>query len=105
MTRAIRVPRVAAHLEEAQSLRSAYRQSGMPGVLRLEAESYKKAGAIFEAARCYAQVGENEQMFILLDDYFRRHYPGLSRLKVDPDFDPVRSELHFQDLLRRVALP
>ncbi|MBZ5689131.1 MAG: winged helix-turn-helix domain-containing protein [Acidobacteriia bacterium] len=97
--------RLAAHLEEAQTIRMAYRQSGMPGVLRIEAESYKKAGAIFESARCYAQVGEKEQMFILLDDHFRRHYPGLSRLKVDPDFDPVRSDPHFQDLLRRVALP
>ena len=43
-------------------------------VLRL-AESYKKAGAIFESARCYAQVGEKEQMFILLDDHFRRRFP------------------------------
>jgi len=97
--------RMAAHPDEAQTIHRAYQQSGMPGVLRLEAESYKKAGAIFEAARCYAQLGEKEQMFTLLNDYYRRHYPGLPRLKVDPDFDPVRSDPHFEDLLRWVALP
>jgi TolB-like protein/DNA-binding winged helix-turn-helix (wHTH) protein/cytochrome c-type biogenesis protein CcmH/NrfG len=97
--------RLAANPEEAQIIRLAYQRSGMPGVLRAEADSYTKAGAIFEAARCYAQLGEKKQMFTLLDDYYRRHYPGLARLKVDPDFDPVRSYPRFQELLRRVALP
>jgi hypothetical protein len=77
----------------------------MSGVLRAEAESYQRAGALFEAARCYAQLGEKDRVFDLLEAYYARHYPGLSRLKVDPDFDPVRSDPRFQDLLRRVAFP
>jgi TolB-like protein/DNA-binding winged helix-turn-helix (wHTH) protein len=98
--------RVAAETpDEAEVIKQAYRQSGMPGVLRAEAESYQRAGAIFEAARCYAQIGEKERVFNLLEQYYKRHYPGLSRLKVDPDFDPVRSDPRFNDLLQRVALP
>jgi len=91
--------------EEAEGIKLAYQRSGLPGVLRAEAESYQRSGAIFEAARCYVQAGEKSVAFTLLEDYYKRHYPGLSRLKVDPDFDPVRSDPRFLDLLRRVGLP
>ena len=97
--------RLAAHPDEAQTIKVAYQQSGMAGVLRAEAETYKKAGAIFEAARCYAQLGDKDRVFNLLEEYYKRHYPGLSRLKVDPDFDPVRSDPRFEELLRRLAIP
>lgn len=97
--------RLSANPEEAELIKLAYRKSGMRGVLHAEAESYLRAGAIFEAARCYAQLGERDQVFTLLNGYYRRHYPGLSRLKVDPDFDPVRSDPRFQDLLQQIALP
>ena len=95
----------AAGPEEAAAIKLAYQKSGLPGVLRTEAEAHQRAGAIFEAARCYAQAGEKNLAFALLEDHYTRHYPGLSRLKVDPDFDPLRSDPRFQDLLRRVGLP
>lgn len=95
----------AVDTDEAQSIGQAYRQAGLPGVLRAEAAAYERSGALFDAARCYVQAGEKDQAFTLLDGYYKRHYPGLSRLKVDPDFDPVRSDSRFQDLIRRVGLP
>jgi hypothetical protein len=95
----------AASPEEGQSIEHAYREYGLPGVLRMEAQAHQKSGAFFEAARCYAQAGERELAFALLEDGYRRHHPGLSRLKVDPDFDPVRLDPRFQDLLRRLGLP
>ncbi len=101
---AVKTRLAASDPEEAQTIERAYREGGLPGVLRSEAEMYQRAGALFDAARCYVQIGEKNLAFSLLDDYYRRHHPGLSRLKVDPDFDPVRSDPRFQDLLRRVGL-
>jgi TolB-like protein/DNA-binding winged helix-turn-helix (wHTH) protein/tetratricopeptide (TPR) repeat protein len=95
----------SASPEEAEGIKLAYQRSGLPGVLRTEAEAYQRSGAIFEAARCYVQAGEKSVAFTLLEGYYKRHYPGLSRLKVDPDFDPIRSDPRFLDLLRRVGLP
>jgi len=95
----------SASPEEREAIRLAYQRFGLPGVLRAEAEGYQRTGAIFEAARCYVQAGEANVAFPLLEAYYKRHYPGLARLKVDPDFDPVRSEPRFQELLRRVGLP
>jgi len=95
----------SASPEEAQAIKLAYQKSGLAGVLRAEAEAYQRTGAIFEAARCYVQIGEKDMAFTLLEDYYKRHYPGLARLKVDPDFDLVRSDPRLQDLLRRVGLP
>jgi len=91
--------------EEALTIKLAYQRSGLPGVLRAEAEAHRRAGTIFESARCYAQAGEKDLVFTLLEDYYKRHYPGLARLKVDPDFDPVRSDPRFHDFLQRVGLP
>lgn len=93
---AVKTRLAASDPEEAQTIELAYREGGLPGVLRSEAEMYQRTGALFDAARCYVQIGEKNLAFSLLDDYYRRHHPGLSRLKVDPDFDPVRSDPAFR---------
>jgi TolB-like protein/DNA-binding winged helix-turn-helix (wHTH) protein/Tfp pilus assembly protein PilF len=95
----------AANPERAVAIKLAYQRAGLPGVLRTEAQEYQRTGIIFEAARCYVQVGEKNVALTLLEGSYKRHYPGISRLKVDPDFDPLRSEPRFQDLLRHVGLP
>jgi len=94
----------AVDAEESQTIRQAYGQAGLRGVLRAEAAAYERMGALFDAARCYVQAGEMNSAFALLENYYKRHYPGLSRMKVDPDFDPVRKDPRFQDLLHRVGL-
>ena len=101
---AVRARLAAADPQEAQTIEQAYREAGLTGVLRAEAEAYQKAGALFDAARCYVQIGNNDQAFSLLDNYYKRRHPDLSRLKVDPDFDPVRSDPRFQDLPRNPRL-
>ena len=102
---AVNMRLVAASSEQGLSIQQAYQVSGLPGVLRVEAEEHVKAGAIFEAARCYAQAGEQDLALALLEDNYKRHYPGLSRLRVDPDRDPIRSDPRFQELQGRIGLP
>ena len=81
----------------------AYRTGGYRAVLLLEAEEYKRTRSLVEAARHYAQAGEKELALAALEETLANHWPGLDRLKVDPDFDPLRSEERFNRLLPLVG--
>ena len=52
----------------------------------------------------YIGVGDNDKAFEWLEKSFAAHSPGLVALKVDPVFDPLRSDPRFDSLLRRVGL-
>jgi TolB-like protein/DNA-binding winged helix-turn-helix (wHTH) protein/tetratricopeptide (TPR) repeat protein len=52
----------------------------------------------------YIGSGDKDQAFAWLEKSVAAHSPGLTALKVDPVYDPLRSDPRFQDLLRRVGL-
>ena len=93
----------AARPEEVRAVERAYRSSGYRGVLALQAEAAKSKGNLGAAARAYAQAGDKEQALALLEECYRRHLTGLGGLKVDGDFDPIRSDARYKELLKRVG--
>jgi TolB-like protein/DNA-binding winged helix-turn-helix (wHTH) protein len=52
----------------------------------------------------YIGVGNKDEAFALLKKSVAAHSPGLVTLKVEPAFDPLRSDPRFDDVLRRVGL-
>jgi hypothetical protein len=54
----------------------------------------------------YAAVGlvDKDEAFAALEQAYQRHSLVLSNLKVDPLYDPLRSDPRFQDLMRRIGL-
>jgi len=49
-------------------------------------------------------VGDKEEALTDLEKAYAGHLTFLATLKVEPVFDPLRSDPRFQDLLRRVGL-
>ena len=55
-------------------------------------------------ATAYAVIGDKTRAFAWLDKAYEAHSNLITCLKVDPAFDPLRSDPRFQSLLRRVGL-
>ncbi|MGB6484701.1 MAG: winged helix-turn-helix domain-containing protein [Candidatus Acidiferrales bacterium] len=52
----------------------------------------------------YAGMGDRDNLFAYLQEALQQHLNILTALKVDPVYDPYRSDPRFQALLRRVGL-
>jgi len=57
-----------------------------------------------QAAHVHGALGHKAEAFVLLERAYRDKSPGMVWLKVDPRFDPLRSDKRFQDLLKRLGL-
>ena len=53
----------------------------------------------------YAGLGEKDQAFAWLEKAYEERTSRLSYLKVEPLWDPLRSDPRFADLVRRIGLP
>lgn len=90
--------------ERAQAIERTYKTSGFAGLMRQGAEAFKKDGALVEAARCYAQIGDSNQALTLLEDCYQRRCSSMATIKAEPDFDVLQPEARFQSLLQRLGL-
>ncbi len=66
----------------------------------LSKQEYVSPGLI---ALIYAGLGQKDQAFKLLEEAYERS-DGLNYLKVDPEFDSLRSDPRFTELLKKIGL-
>jgi TolB-like protein/DNA-binding winged helix-turn-helix (wHTH) protein/Flp pilus assembly protein TadD len=109
-----------AEIKRAQALQ----EDGNPNALALLAYAYGMAGSLAEAQHIREQLqrsprppasayqlllhiglGETDRAFAVLEKAVARHELLWSFVAADPRNDPLRSDPHFADLLRRVNLP
>lgn len=106
--RAVNVTQGTARAQAMAGLAHVYAVSGkkaearkiLAELQRLSAQSYVPAT---DAALIYAGLGEKDKSFAFLDKAYEEHSFALSNLKVEPRFDPLRSDPRFADLLRRIG--
>jgi len=58
----------------------------------------------YSFALAYARLGDRDQAFQSLERAFQDRAQEMTRLKVDPLLDSLRTDSRFADLLRRVGL-
>ena len=98
------------HPEVGAALLKAFDASGVDGALQLLIAGLlrKRASGAYEPAEhiaeLYSRLGRKDEALKWLEQGYREHDTELNRLKVDPIFDPLRSDPRFLDLVHRVGL-
>jgi hypothetical protein len=72
---------------------------------QLQSRSKRQYVSPYFVAWFYAGLGEGDKAFQCLEKAYTEGNPMLALLKVDPVFDPLRSDPRFQDHLRRMNFP
>lgn len=88
-------------------LGSAYAQKGNRArgqAILKQLQTSKEYVSPFELAILHAALGERDQAFASLEKAYAAHDVQFQFLGVSPEWDPLRSDPRFQDLLRRVGL-
>ena len=91
-------------------LKEAFARSGPRGYWSRTLERYRKSGGSYHAspgmvAAVCARMGNKQCVFEWLEKGFEERDDLMINLKVEPIFDSLHSDPHFQDLVRRVGLP
>ena len=97
----------------AAELRKAYLQSGPKGYwqkrLELAIQRRRRSPEPYQSAMglasLYSRLGDKDKAFESLEIAYQDVDENLTEVKVDPAYDPLRSDPRFQDLLRRIGLP
>ena len=72
---------------------------------QLDAQSKKESISGYQFAVIYAGLGELNKALAELEKAFKERSTLLGYIKMDPRFDPIRSDARFIDLQRRIGLP
>ena len=71
----------------------------------MKAPGQKSYASPFGIAAIYCGLREKHQALAWLERAYQERDPHLPEANVEPAFDPLRSDPHFQDLMRRSTLP
>jgi tetratricopeptide (TPR) repeat protein len=93
----------------AVSVKRAYKTDGAKGYARAMAETLtsnreRAAPPATVLAAYWAEAGETDKAFEVLEEAYRDHDERLLMLK-DPRMDPLKADARYKDLVRRVGLP
>ena len=97
----------------AEALRTEYRKAGEKAYYRKLLEFIEAVRAtnpnlsppLFEIAAIYERLGERDKAFEFLEKSYTQHEPDIVRLVEIRNFESIRSDPRFADLVRRIGFP
>jgi len=90
---------------ELAGLERAYQQSGPKGYRLWQLAQAKGRNAPYAIAMAYARLGDASQSMLWLEKSYEQHDWQMVQLRSFRVWEPIRSDPHFQDLLRRMNFP
>ena len=98
-----KVERARGHDKYATEIMQIFEKSGYAGFLRQDAKRNEAEDTYNSAAADYAMLGDKNAAFAALEKAFANR--DVLFIKVEPQFDNLRSDPRYADLLRRIGLP
>jgi DNA-binding winged helix-turn-helix (wHTH) protein len=99
--------RDGASANEIASIETAFQNDGWQGVLRLIVDAPGDGKPLPKnnlTAGTFAQLGEKDKAFEVLDNMLKRHALMLILIARNPEFDPLRDDPRFDQILRKMKL-
>ena len=96
-------PAALANLGYAYAL-AGRRPEALEILKRLNEISKHRPVSELDRAVVYIGLGNKEQALAAIEKAYEQHESGMLILKADPQYDPLRADSRFQDLMRRVGL-
>ncbi|MFY9688903.1 MAG: protein kinase [Candidatus Acidiferrales bacterium] len=94
---------------DAAELKQAYAAGGMKGVYRWDisrdSDASKSGYDPMGVAEDYADLGDKNNAFVWLEKAYEQRASGLIFLRLLPDFDSLRSDPRYADLVKRIGFP
>ena len=84
--------------------RSGHAEEARRALAKLEQVSGSRADRTPMLLQAYSGTGQKKRLLELLQKAYSEHSNAVVQIKVDPMYDPIRSDPRFEDLLRRVGL-
>jgi TolB-like protein/DNA-binding winged helix-turn-helix (wHTH) protein len=88
-----------------------YRQHGYEAAMSFVARKYlnetlkRPQPDLWELANAYVLAGMREEALRTLFQGLQIHEPGLLQIRVDPDFDSIRDDSRYAELVRQIGFP
>jgi serine/threonine-protein kinase len=99
-----------AYQQLADEIPKAFKRGGHTEVLRVWAKTWEPMAArdlaqASSMAMIYGRMGEKETALRWLEQAFRDRTRSMAYIKVEPQFDSLRSDPRFQDIVKKMGLP
>ncbi len=94
--------------QNAALIRATFAKEGWLGFARLvtaENSPLRDSNNNWVIAKAYLDLGERDKAFAELNKAYENRISSLCWLKVEPQFDPLRSDPRYQELLRKMRFP
>ena len=106
----IKTLKILGYEDQARILQDGYAKGDYKGAIRAWLKVYVATSKShhmpkYFAAWLYANLGNREEAFALLEEAYKEHDGVMIQLKANPVFAPIRSDPRFKELVRRVGLP
>jgi DNA-binding winged helix-turn-helix (wHTH) protein/TolB-like protein/Flp pilus assembly protein TadD len=81
------------------------RKAEADAIIRPLVKEYKEGDTAWLLAQHHLRLEEFDRVFEMLEHSFRRREANLTMINVEPEWDPIRGDPRYTDLMRRIGIP